>query len=450
MIRNASTNKRSADNPRHALGDFRVRFHADALVDHFVRLTEWSHWPKNLDRDSHKMQLDSLTLMIPGAFATALASLYLFGAWFMSKDRPALLWWAAANGINAVGVTILTTGFALKVPLIVMVGAGLITFVPGLIWGGVRRFNNLTIPVSLLTAGPVVWAAIVFMPLNIDHQKWSTLAVFVTWCMYLAGSIWILWGAGKEKLNARWPLVALLAFHAVVFLGAGCEIVLGTFDLNEPPRLASFFGAYHFETIIYSMGTAIFMGMLYRERAEIQYINAARRDLLTGTVNHGAWLDGARRLLERCQRDGLPLSMIMFDLDHFKAVNDNHGHLAGDRVLCDFANTVREALRPSDFFGRYGGEEFVVVLPGATIETAAVIADRVRRAFADSHRFLDGKPLNATVSAGIAEASENTTLEAIIEASDKAMYAAKNAGRNCIKRAGDDHYGRSDRVIRVA
>lgn len=396
------------------------------------------------------MQLDALTLMVPGTFATALGSLYLFGAWFISKDRPALLWWAVANGINAIGLAIVTTGLTSKVPLIVMVGAASITFVPGLIWGGIRRFNNLSIPAPLLTAGPLVWLAIVLMPVNIDHQRWSTLAVFAIWCVYLSASIWSLWIAHEENLKARWPLMGLFAFHAVMFFGAGCEIVLGTFDVNEAPKLGSFFSAYHFETIIYSMGTAIFMGMIYRERTEIEYINAARLDLLTGTVNHGAWLDGARRLLERCRHDGLPLSLIFFDLDHFKVINDNFGHLAGDRVLCGLVDTVRGALRPNDLIGRYGGEEFVVILPGATIETAASIANRARRAFADSHRFLDGKPLNATVSAGVAEASPGTTLEAIIDAADKAMYAAKDAGRNRVRRAGDDHHAGSDRLIRVA
>lgn len=90
------------------------------------------------------------------------------------------------------------------------------------------------------------------------------------------------------------------------------------------------------------------------------------------------------------------------------------------------------------------------MLPGTTIETAYVIADRVRRAFADAHRFLDGQPLNATVSAGVASASPGATLEAIFEAADKAMYAAKDAGRNCVKRAGDDRPADGDKIIRVA
>ena len=235
-----------------------------------------------------------------------------------------------------------------------------------------------------------------------------------------------------------------------MFFGAGYEILSGTFQVNEPPSLNSWFGAFHFESILYSMGTAIFMVLMCKERIEFGYMKAASLDTLTGTINHGAWFDSARRLLNRCQQEGSPFSLIMFDLDHFKSVNDIHGHLAGDRVLKSFADIVRGVLRPNDLLGRYGGEEFTVVLPGAMIETGHVIADRVRRAFAEANRFLDGQPLNATVSAGVASAWCGTTLEAIIEAADNAMYAAKKTGRNCVKRAGDDGPADSEKVIRVA
>ena len=396
------------------------------------------------------MHLDPLTLMVSDAVVSAMAGLLLLGAWLVLRCGPALLWWGAANGMYAIALAMLTVGFAWQVPLVVMVGVGLITIVPALIWGGVRHFNNRRTPLAVLAAGPIVWLVTSLMPFGIDHQKWSTLASFVVWCVYLSAAIRSLWSAREEKLNARWPLMALLALHAMMFFGASCEILFGTFQLNEAPSLNTFFGAIHFESLFYSMGIAIFMTLMCKERIELGYVNVAKIDALTGTYNHGAWFGSARRLLNRCQQERSPLSLIMFDLDHFKTVNDIHGHLVGNRVLHAFADTVRGVLRPNDLFGRYGGEEFTVVLPGATIETAYVIADRIRRAFADAHLFLDGQPLNATVSAGVASASPGATLEAIIEAADKTMYAAKNAGRNCVKRAGNDGCPDSDKVIRVA
>jgi diguanylate cyclase (GGDEF)-like protein len=397
------------------------------------------------------MQIDSLTLMIPDALSSAVAGLLLVGAWLLfSKAAPALLWWAAANGIGAIGLAVLTVGLGLQIPLLIMAGVALTTATPALVWGGVRHFNHRRAPLVLLGAGVVIWLAIGTVPFDVDHQKWSTLATFVSWCVYLPAAIWGLWTSREEKLVARWPLMAFLALHATMFLGAGYEILFGLFDLNAPPRLGTFFGTVHFESVLFSMGTAVFMVLLCKERSELSYIKAAKIDALTGSVNHGAWLDSAARLLDRSRHEGSPFSLIIFDLDRFKAVNDTYGHQAGDRVLRAVADTVRGALRPNDLFGRYGGEEFTVVLPGATIETAYVIAERVRHTFAGSHRFLDGQPLNATVSAGVASASPLSTLEAVIEAADQAMYMAKAAGRNRVERSGGDHPADSDNIIRVA
>jgi diguanylate cyclase (GGDEF)-like protein len=306
--------------------------------------------------------------------------------------------------------------------------------VPALIWGGIRRFSNRPVSLPLLAAGMVAWLATGLAPLD-EYQRWSTLVSFALTSAYLLAAVWVLWSDRAEKLNARWPLTALLAAHAGVFLGGTVELLSGTFVLDQPPALGTWFGVIHFETILYSMGTAIFMVLLCNERVEAGYIEAARIDALTGAANHGAFLESAGRLLNRCRQEGSPFSLIMFDLDHFKAINDTYGHQAGDRVLIAFADTARGLLRPNDLLGRYGGEEFTAILPGATIETAYVIAERIRHVFAGAHRFVGGQPLNATVSAGVASASADATLERTIEAADKAMYAAKTAGRNRVARA---------------
>ncbi len=332
----------------------------------------------------------------------------------------------------------------------IALGVGLTTFAPAMVWGGARRFNDLPTPVPVIAAGFAFWLVAVAFPFGLDNEKWSNLASFVSWFVFLPAAVWALWQNRSEQLLARWPLMVFFSLHSLVFMAAGYEVVLGAFPYGKAPPLDSWFGIVHFETIFYAMGTSFFMVLICKERTVLGYIAAAKIDPLTGTSNRGAFFENARRLHLRCSEQGSPFSLIMFDLDRFKAINDNHGHQVGDRILRDFADTVRLSLRPNDIFGRYGGEEFIVVLPGASIETAAVIADRVRNIFAIGNEFLDGEPIKATVSAGVATASKDMPLEAVIEAADKAMYIAKRAGRNRVERAASSTPSESNGIIRIA
>jgi len=160
----------------------------------------------------------------------------------------------------------------------------------------------------------------------------------------------------------------------------------------------------------------------------------------------------AGRVLERCRRDGAPVSVIMFDLDRFKAINDTHGHAAGDAVIQKFCEVTTAALRPNDVFGRVGGEEFVVVLPGSSIEAACARAERIRASFAQDCRFVRERQVNATVSGGVSvSVKSEQTLEELLEYSDAALYGAKADGRNRIKRAElPKPEGRTSNVFRVA
>ncbi len=163
----------------------------------------------------------------------------------------------------------------------------------------------------------------------------------------------------------------------------------------------------------------------------------ARIDTTTGLPRVEAWRKLAERLFARSRTSGTNLSMLMLDIDHFKTINDGHGHLTGDRVLTAVATAVQDAIRPGDLAGRYGGEEFAVLLPGADYAAAVEVAERIRRTVAalcldpvldDSDRPCQ---LRATVSIGVARLSPDTdTVDRLIDQADQAMYAAKRAGRN--------------------
>lgn len=158
------------------------------------------------------------------------------------------------------------------------------------------------------------------------------------------------------------------------------------------------------------------------------------RDPLTGLYNRREFDRRLRHELERCHRYQQPLSLLMLDLDHFKAVNDGHGHPAGDKVLREIAGQVKQALRGSDEVVRYGGEEFAVILPDADKPGARVLAQRIRAAIAACAVAVDeNRTVNVTVSIGLAGFPDDANCgEMLIAAADRALYDAKRAGRNCV------------------
>ena len=165
------------------------------------------------------------------------------------------------------------------------------------------------------------------------------------------------------------------------------------------------------------------------------YQHFATIDALTGLHNRG-WLDDMfEREIRRSERDGLEASLLMIDVDHFKNINDELGHLAGDRVLVSVGESIRKPLRPNDLVARYGGEEFSVLLPETALQNAVAIAERLRARIGEIDPGKTGEQQlpPVSVSIGIAEFRSGDSLEDLIAAADAAMYAAKHAGRNCVR-----------------
>lgn len=159
-------------------------------------------------------------------------------------------------------------------------------------------------------------------------------------------------------------------------------------------------------------------------------LKMAYTDLLTKVSNRAAFFDCLQREIKRSHRAGLELSLIFLDLDHFKAINDNYGHECGDLVLSSVASWLKDSVRGSDAVFRYGGEEFVVILSDTGQDEAAVISERIRTDI-ESHTLAYGMEiLNITASLGVSSYCENDTSSDLIKRADKAMYRAKNQGRN--------------------
>lgn len=196
----------------------------------------------------------------------------------------------------------------------------------------------------------------------------------------------------------------------------------GTFDANG--------NLIYFDTIVQDITDRI--------KAKKKLERLARTDSLTDLYNRQYLMERLENEMSRTRRYKRPLSLIMLDLDHFKEVNDRYGHLAGDAVLASTASIVSSTLRETDFAGRYGGEEFVIVMPETDIQGASEYAERLRRTMEGrKHEIPQGEKISVTFSAGVAEMSGGDT-EELIALADEALYRAKSSGRNRveIERAG--------------
>jgi diguanylate cyclase (GGDEF)-like protein len=395
------------------------------------------------------MQLDVLTLVAMGSFVAASAGAALFVAWWQNPKIRALGIWGFADLITALGILGLMLGSGLRQPVWAMLGSILLALAAGLMWMAARTFDGKPAPLALAAAG----AACVAFGDSIEALRTTAgLLSLVIAAIYLLAAAMSFWLARRERLAARWPIIILTTVHGLILFIGAYTTFSGAAVRGQLPAVMSLFGLIHFESIIFTLGTAVFMLALVKERNEAASQRAARVDSLTGIPNRTAFMENAERVIEACRREGAPVSVIMFDLDWFKAINDTHGHAIGDTVLCKFCEMTAASVRASDVFGRIGGEEFAVVLPRSSIEAAWVRAERIRVAFAESCHLLGDRRVEATVSCGVAaRANAELTLSDLLEASDAALYRAKAEGRNRVKRADQPGLAaRTSTVIRVA
>jgi diguanylate cyclase (GGDEF)-like protein len=220
--------------------------------------------------------------------------------------------------------------------------------------------------------------------------------------------------------SARPAILAMFGLLATALIGAGW-LALGDIGPIEP-----------------LITRALSVGLVWlicvclakvsgRERA---LLHLALLDPLTGVFNRRSFIEFSGKEEARARRSGGEFAVLMVDIDHFKRINDDHGHPAGDAVIKALADVCTRTLRPTDMIARYGGEEFVVNLPDTDAAQARLVAERVRKAVADARVPSEHGPIEFTVSIGLATCSDETPLAEAIERADKALYAAKRDGRN--------------------
>ncbi len=186
----------------------------------------------------------------------------------------------------------------------------------------------------------------------------------------------------------------------------------------------------HICLIVYDV-TEIAVNRLQLQTANEKLHQLSRTDGLTGLLNRKTWEIELDKEFKRYHRHQQPCSMLMFDIDHFKSINDNYGHPAGDEVIRHTAAAVRESIRETDIAGRYGGEEFAVILVNSGGQDAKLVAERLRQKIEQSTVCYEDMSINYTISIGICELGPNLKGPvAWIDAADKGLYEAKHNGRN--------------------
>ena len=372
--------------------------------------------------------LDVTTLFITATCITALLGLLLLSAWAQERIR-ALAWWGTAYLIGGFSVALWSVESVISPPLPVGASSALLFVACGMIWSAARIFHGRPVLWGAMCAGAIIWLGAYLVPEFAQRPAVRMMLSSLIVATYIFLTAAELWRERRKTSLRRWPAIVVPIMHGAVFLA---PIPLANLRLSESGLVSvasGWMAVFALETMLYVVGTAFIVLVLAKERTLRLQRDAASTDELTGILNRRGFFAGAQQLLARQAKTHEPVSVLMFDLDHFKSVNDRFGHAVGDETLSLFAATAARSLRASDVVARFGGEEFVAILPGALAE-ARTVAERVRAAFEATAGSIAGCPVAATVSVGAASAGAGADVATLLTAADRALYEAKANGRN--------------------
>jgi diguanylate cyclase (GGDEF)-like protein len=377
------------------------------------------------------MSLDTSTLYLVATMVAAMlgAMLLFFGN---QEKIPALTWWGTAYLLGAASVALWTLASSTLGEMLSL-ALNAVGFVAcGMVWNASRVFHGRKPNLPGLVLGAIAWIAAVMTLAPEASELRLTIGAGIV-AIYAALTATELWRERRRTMRKRWPTIVVPVMHGFVLM---LPILLG--DLLHP-KDGRFSGSiwvtvFAIELVLYAVGTVFLIFMLVSERTVSAHKTAAAIDPLTGMFNRRGFAEACSRVIEREAHAGRPVTVLIFDIDHFKSINDRFGHAAGDEILKLFAIIVVNALRLSDMSGRIGGEEFAALLP-CSLEEGVIAAERVREAFAASGIVDDAGPVDTTVSIGVAGGPAGTELEVLLAAADTALYQAKRGGRNRVEAA---------------
>ena len=371
--------------------------------------------------------LDIGTLFVTAGCVTALLGLFLLFAWVQER-MAALAWWGSAYLIGGFSAALWRSENVLPVPVPPGVADVLLFIALGMIWTAARAFHGRDVRWGAMCFGAVTWTAA-----DMSHAMPHTPAVRI-----MLGSVIVaiytfmiaaeLWRERRKSLIRRWPALFVPMLHGAIFLFPVALASLGVRSLAT-----GWIAVFAIEVTLYVVGAAFFVLVLAKDRTVSRYKRAAETDPLTGLFNRRGFFGAAAVLMTANRRKKLaPVSVLAFDLDKFKSINDRFGHKMGDVVLEMFSKTLRKTMRADDIIGRLGGEEFVAIISGKLAD-ACIAAERVRVAFEAAALASDSRQIPVTVSIGVASGLPTANIDKIIERADAVLYKAKENGRNRVE-----------------
>jgi diguanylate cyclase (GGDEF)-like protein len=385
-------------------------------------------------------QLDVRTALVSSALLTLLVDGLLLVVYrsLPADYRPSLRWWLAGAILLPLGFLDLVqndaaaSGAGLVLSLVVLAAALACSAVALRLFQGAPQRRAGLAAVVLLVALVSYYFTYV-----LPSAHWRTVALAGLYALLMASSARAIFRRDGPPGPIPGVTGAVFALGAVLMLVRGLTEALAVrqesalFVADPAPLLA--LGLLGVLPLLSTVGFLL----MCTERSQAELAKAAHLDYLTGICNRRAIEDLARRAIAAARRHGMPMALMIVDIDHFKRINDQFGHECGDVALVEAVRRLRESLRAEDLVGRLGGEEFVAVMPNTDGIAALAAAERVRAAFAETPMKIGPYELAVTITAGVAVlGAEDAHLSHLLRRADRAMYAGKNAGRNQVMMDG--------------
>jgi len=369
------------------------------------------------------------TIMICIIIAMTATAVAMWVIWRNDRNETAAGLWALGFVAGAgSGLSVAVAGVSSGGVLIVATSLNALSFT--LSWSAFRAFGKRQVYPSVAIAIPavLVFLHLMFPALRYDPNSTIILQSSIVTLMSIANAYTLSTGEGNSELSMTRLLVGFLILHGI-FHSANIIVSYTNPTVIVAGRVVSvWFKLFMLEAFLNVVVIATGTLMLIKERSEQRHRTASETDMLTGVANRRAFVQRTELALKDAKDQSV---LAVIDLDHFKSINDQFGHQAGDRALVEFARTVKNRLPNDVLFGRIGGEEFAVFIPENAGRSAPMLLDDLRRGVENAAIQSQGRPLPLTVSIGGATVEKaGVNFDNLVAAADCALYAAKEEGRN--------------------